>query len=302
MLLYLLWRLLLLLVRAAPPRLVYATAAASADFAYVVWRQKRATTIENMQRVLEDGDPTRARQLARRTFRNYARYVVDFIRTPEIDPAEVESQIEFDGWDVMEDARAAGKGIIAVLMHFGNWDLGAPVMTRHGFPVSAVADTLRHDRLNDAIVSARSRHGVTVIPIERLERSAVSIVRVLRRNEILALLIDRPMDGAGVPVRFFGSPTTVPAGPARLALRTGARLVPLAVARLDTVGRRYVAMFERDLAFQPTGDLEADVGTLTQALIHAHERFIRRFPDQWYVFRPLWSSQTPRLQPFAPGR
>jgi KDO2-lipid IV(A) lauroyltransferase len=121
-----------------------------------------------------------------------------------------------------------------------------------------------------------------------MERAATGIVRALRHNETLAILIDRPVTDGGVPVEFFGATTQVPAGPARIALRTGAKVIPVALVRVSERDDRIRAFLDFGVEPPCSGDGERDVQDLTQQIMAAHERFIRRYPDQWYMFRRMW--------------
>src|SRR5690606_9552217 len=130
-------------------------------------------------------------------------------------------------------------------------------------------------RLDAMVVGARERAGMRVVKMERL---TPSLLRTLKQNGMVALLIDRPMQGEGVAVEFFGEQVRVPAGPARLALSTGAKVVPVAFERTSPNGLGVRTHADFSICYTPTGDTEADVQNLTQAIMSAHERFIRRFP------------------------
>jgi KDO2-lipid IV(A) lauroyltransferase len=114
------------------------------------------------------------------------------------------------------------------------------------------------------------------------------MLRCLRRNEILGILVDRPLVDDGVPVRFFGAETRVPGGAATLALRTGAGMVTAVVVRESSY---YVAHIGPLVRTEPTDDRAADVQLLTQRCIDELEMWIRRYPDQWYMFRDMWPRQ-----------
>ena len=285
MLVYFLWRLANVMARIVPLRPCYFAASLIADGTFYFWREKREIAIENMRQVLPAASMATVRHVARQSFRNYAKYLIDFIRWPKIRPEDLEGKVLFDNWGAIDAAYAEGKGIIFVLMHFGNWDMGGLLLNQRGYTVNVIAETQEHDKLNDMIVAARTMAGMRVIP---MERSAIPILRTLRRNEALAILMDRPMPENGIEVRFFGRRTVLPAGPARLALRTGARVMPVALVRLKGTADRLVALLEPNIRAERTNDEERDVRTLTEAILAAHERFIRCYPDQWYMFRRMW--------------
>jgi KDO2-lipid IV(A) lauroyltransferase len=133
-----------------------------------------------------------------------------------------------------------------------------------------------------------------IIPMERI---GPGVLRALRRGDILALLIDVPAPGASVAVDFFGAVAEVPAGPARLALRTGARVIPAVLAREPGHDELIRPILDYDVHFERTGDEERDARELTQQIMSSLERFIRQYPDQWFMFRPLWPATQPAQEP-----
>ena len=269
--------------RFVPLRVAYWGAILIAEIVWYLRREHRAAAIANMTQVLGDRDA--AHTVARRSFHNYGRYLVDFVRAPKIRPDAIREKVCFDHWDAIEEAFSGGRGVLFVLMHFGNWDVGGPALAERGYKVNVVAQTFEHDRLNEAVVSARQVRGMNVIPAER---AATGIVRALRRNEIVGILIDRPMENGGVLVNFFGRPALVPEGPAWIALRTGARVLPAALVRARDTEDVTLALVDLDVRLTPTGDMERDVHDLTRRILEAHERFIRAYPDQWFMFRRMW--------------
>lgn len=275
------FRLSSALARAVPVRISYAVAAFAGLLAYYAWAGGRRRCIRNMTHVA-GGDRACATRLARKSFSNYAIYLVDFLRFTSVTAEEVRHRVVFDEWDRLE-AERAGNGIVFVTLHFGNWDLGAAAVAEHGIPISVIADTFRDPRLNDLVLSARRHLGMEIIPAERM---GPSVLRALRRNDVVAMLIDVPQDDAGVEVHFFDGSVAVADGPARIALRTGAAVVAVMLPRIGR-SERVVGQIE-PVAFTPTGDHERDVRDLTQAIMQSLEGMVRQHPDQWYIFRNLW--------------
>jgi KDO2-lipid IV(A) lauroyltransferase len=248
-------------------------------------REQRLNATANVARVLGSAGSDRAGRVARRSFQNYAKYVVDLIRLPQLSPRQLAERFEFDAWHHYDAALARGRGCILVLMHFGNWDLGGPVLAHRGYAFNAIAETQEDGALNDALIAARTKHGVKLIP---MEKAATGITRAMRRNETLAILIDRPLDEGGIEVDFFGAPIRVPAGPARIALRTGASVIAVSQVRLSPWSDRVRVIADFDIDLPDSGDAEDDARLLTRRILEAHERVIRRHPDQWYMFRRMW--------------
>jgi KDO2-lipid IV(A) lauroyltransferase len=254
--------------------------------------------VANYCRILGPARQHLAAKTARDSLRNYFRYLIDLSRFHHEDPHELERRVVFDGWKLIEDAHAQEKGLILALMHFGFWDLGGAIMVQHGYPMNAVAEPFAHDKLNELIQGARAFRGINIIP---LEKAAYGIVRALKRNETVALLIDRPVPGAGVPVQFFGATTEIPAGVATISLRTGAPVMAVSLVRIP--GHRILGLVD-PIPFPNTGDVAEDVRVLTQRIVDAHERVIRRYPDQWYKFRAMWPEVAPASgpEPAAPEK
>lgn len=287
---YRLWQTVSAAVRRLPPQASYVIAAVVGTLTFYCWPRGRRATLRNYQRVMRDAPARDVRRTARRSLVNYCCYLADFVRFPNLGPEQLRRSCQSDEvHSGVRQALAAGKGAIIVCMHFGNWDLGAGAAAAAGFPLTVVVETFKDPRLDKMVVSARRRLGMQVV---RMEKAGPSLVRALHHNGLLALLIDRPVPGEGVRANFFGEPVEVPAGPARLALRTGAALVPVAFARLHPRRPDVVALADFTIPVCPTGDEDEDVRRLTQAVLTAHEGFIREHPDQWYMFREMWPLTT----------
>ena len=136
-----------------------------------------------------------------RSFRNFGKYVIDFIHFLDSTPEEVRRRIVFDDFERINAVMAEKKGIIFVTLHYGNWDMGAAGLAAYGYPVNVVAETFPLRAMNDLVQGSRRHLGMKVTPMEQV---GPSIIRALRRGEILALLIDVPEPGGTVRVDFFG--------------------------------------------------------------------------------------------------
>jgi len=280
---YLWWRLALAVTPRIPRRLAYAVSTVAAEVAWFFWpRRRRREMAANFRRVLGPGRESEATSVAHRSVRNYFKYLIDLSSFHADDPAVLDRRVLFDGWKMIEEAHARKKGLILALMHFGFWEIGGSVMVRHGYPMNAVAEPLGHPKLDDLIQGTRLVQGIKIIP---LEKAATGVARALKKNETVALLIDRPVPGAGVPVDFFGARTEIPGGVAMFAVRTGAPVLACSLVRLGD--GRILALVE-PIDIERTADTETDIRLVTQRIMSAHERVIRRFPDQWYKFRAMW--------------
>ena len=280
------WRTASAVVGRLSLRASYAAAFAIGTIGYYCWPSGRRAMNANYRRVLATASRAEQRRAARRSLVNYCKYLADFIRFPRLAPPTLISWVEGESrFAALNAVLEHGNGAVVVCMHFGNWDIGAGAAAARGYPVTVVTETFGDPRLDAMVQGSRSRLGMKIVP---MEKAGPSLLRTLKQNGLLALLIDRPTPGEGVRVEFFGEEVEVPAGPARLALRSGAAVVPTAFARIDPRRAEVTTLCDFTIATEPTGNRDRDVQTLTQAIMHSHERFIRQYPDQWYMFRPMW--------------
>jgi phosphatidylinositol dimannoside acyltransferase len=239
----------------------------------------RAT--DNMRQVLgPHADPREAQRLTHLAFANYARYLVDLVRMPHLKDHELANSICVDGWEHVETAYTYGKGVVFATGHIGNWDMAGAAFAARGKPVSALVETLKPARWNERVQRTRTAAGVKAIPIENGPRDMLA---ALRKREGLAVLVDRPLVADGVPVTFFGKPTRVPGGAATLALRTGSPVVPAALVR-NPQGAGYLAHIGPPIL----GERGDDASEVMQRIMSWLEGIIRRYPDQWFMFRHMW--------------
>jgi lauroyl/myristoyl acyltransferase len=294
---YRLWQVVTAIARRLPSRVSYAVAVVAGWLAFYCWPRGRRATISNFRRVLKSAPPAEVRRVARASLVNYCRYLADFIRFAAFSPAElIDAAKGRENYMALDAALQRGKGVIFVCMHLGNWDTGAASAAARGYPITVIAETFADRRLDEMIVRSRKRLGMQVV---KMEKAGPSLLRALKQNGLLALLIDRPIPGDGIKVNFFDEEVEVPSGPARLALRSGATVVPAAFPRIDPNRFEVTALADFAIDFHPTGEEDRDIQGLTQAIMSAHERYIRAYPDQWYMFRYMWPRRTARASSVA---
>lgn len=267
------------ILRAVPPGVRDAVAAPGGAAWYWLSPGQRRAALDNYAAALgrRPTDPEVAR-VARRAFQNYGRMLMDFLLIASLTPDELVERVTIDGLEHLDGALARGRGAIMAVPHMGSWDMAGAYAGAVGYPIAAVAEKFPGS-LNDAVLRTRQRFGMNVI---MLGRSAIrAITDALRANHVVALLCDLEQ-GPGVDVRFFGRHAIVPGGPAALALKTGAALIP-ACQYSVAPGRNHIHL-EPDLAVSE-GDTKE---RLMQRVIGRFEEFIKERPDQWYAFRPMF--------------
>jgi KDO2-lipid IV(A) lauroyltransferase len=221
-----------------------------------------------------------------RVFESYARYWLESFRLPGTHPALIEDGMEVDGYENIDNAMDKGAGVILALPHLGGWEWAAFwLVESKGRRVTAVVEPVEPPELAEWFVGLRRDIGMNVVPLG--PSAGTECVRALKNNDVLCLLCDRDLTGDGVEVEFFGERTTLPGGPATLALRSGAPILPTAVY-FDGTG--HLGLVRPPLVVAREGKLRDDVARITQDLAHELELLIRRAPDQWHLMQPNWPS------------
>jgi lauroyl/myristoyl acyltransferase len=263
-----------------PARWVIATASQAG---YVIWPAKRRWSNANFGRVLglDPGHP-RVRRLAMSAYRAYARYIVEMMQLDGMDRDQASELVRSEDFDAVEPiwSRARG-GLIYSLGHVGNAEAVAAGVAHRGWPINVVADDSTFPELFERFRRLREAWGVHVIPWRNLRE----IYAVLRRREMLGLLVDWGYRPDGIPVTLFGAWTCLPAGPATLAAKTGSIILPVAIRR-DARGDHF--RVELGEPIEVPSASAADLQRATQRMAHALEATIAAAPSQWYSFKPMW--------------
>ncbi|MGI9643715.1 MAG: phosphatidylinositol mannoside acyltransferase [Ilumatobacteraceae bacterium] len=251
--------------------------------------ERRAMVARHQQRV----DPTlrglRLRQAVQESFDSYARYYIESFRLPNLSKRAVNATFRRKGYQYILDGLGAGNGVIVALPHLGGWEWAGRWFADRGHQISVVVERLDPPELFDWFAELRSRLGMNVIALG--PDAGSEVLRALRNNHVVCLLSDRDLDGRGPEVEFFGEVTTLPAGPAALALRTGAPIIPVVTYFTDRVDGHYATAYPPlEVARTKGGRLRDDVQRVTQDIAHVLEDMIRRAPTQWHMFQPNWPS------------
>ena len=267
------------ILRAIPAGMRHAAVAPGGTAWYWLSAAQRRAALDNYAAVLgvDRLDPEAA-HIARRAFQNYGRMLADFVLLGSLTPEELMRQVSFEGLEHVDAALAQGRGAIMAVPHMGSWDMAGSWAAAKGYPVSAVTERFPGS-LNDAVVETRQRFGLNVI---MLGRPAVrAITDAVRSNGVVALLCDLEQ-GPGVDVRFFGRQAVVPGGPAAIAMKTGAALIPSYV--YSVAPSRYHVHLDPPMSWPASETKES----LMQRVVARFEDFIKEHPEQWYAFRPMF--------------
>jgi len=247
----------------------------------------RAIVAGNQARVLglPPDDPI-VRASTAEAFRTYARYWIDMFRLDLLSDEEVLARTDAVRFDHVEQALAQGGGLICALPHVGNWDIGGRYMAARGHLIVSVAEELRPQRLFELFLSHRQSMGMEILGLSREAQVGRRLARRLAENRVVALVADRDLTGRGVEVTMFGAVRRIPAGPALLAISTGA---PIIVTPAYQVAGGWRIVFGAPLSIELSGDRRRDVTALTRLMAEEFERAISAAPSDWHQFQPAWA-------------
>ena len=238
---------------------------------------------KNLARVIGTTPAEVPSSLMRASLASYARYWREAFRLPTMDHAKLGAQIHetVSGKEHLESALADGRGAILALPHSGNWDMAGVWMVQNYGKFTTVAERLKPESLYNRFLEYRESLGFEVLPLTGGERPAYDVlVERLQDNRVVCLMAERDLSRSGVPVDLFGEATRMPAGAAKLALDTGAALLPTHTWFTDD---GWVVDMSPELDCS-----SGDVGVITQALADQFGANIAAHPEDWHMLQPQW--------------
>lgn len=268
----------------------------------VTWRRRGAGVRRleaNLARVVPEAGPERLAELSRAGMRSYLRYWMESFRLPVFSEQRVRDSVHVHDVHRLTEGIASDRGVILALPHMANYDLaGAWVSTALDTPFTTVAERLRPESLYDRFVAHRASLGMEVLPHTGAAALAL-LARRLRAGGLVALVADRDLSANGVPVRFFGETARMPAGPAMLAQRTGALLLPVHLWFDDTPVMRGRVLPAIDIPTE--GTRTERIAVTTQRMADAFAAGIAEHPEDWHMLQPLWLADLDPAPPAGEG-
>lgn len=265
----------------------------------------------NLRRARPGASPSQLRRLARLGMRSYLRYYAEAFRLGVTTPRQVQARVRLENEDLVTAEVAAGRSVVLALAHQGNWDLAGAWATVHLAPVTTVAERLEPAEVFDRFVALRERLGMRIIPLDAERQVFTDLVRAVRAGGTLVpLLADRDLTARGVEVTLLGERARVAAGPAALAVATGAPLIPVTLRHERLRGARQRAAGSRWgllVRFHPpvprgSGDRASQVQHMTQSWADALGADIVEDPTHWHMLQRVFVADLDpeRLGPVAP--
>ena len=274
------------LVRILPAKAAYAFAVFISDIHYTFSKIDRAAVRANLTAITGRNAPD---AMVREVFRNFGRYLVDFFTlTKKLTPAYIRDHVECIHMERLDETLKKGKGGIIISAHIGNWEMASSVISAAGHPLSIIALSHKDPRVNAFFNRQREFFGTTVFPTTTAVRRCLE---QLRKNRLIALLVDRDFGSSGVSMDFLGRKAIIPKGAALFALKTGAPLVPVALVRKDNGDFQFVFYGSIEPPAVPEDGITDEILTaFIGRYIRVIEGMVRQYPDQWLMFREFWHS------------
>jgi lauroyl/myristoyl acyltransferase len=274
------FRAALRLVSMLPRDIAQEVAGAIGRASYDFGRTGREAARENLARITGLRD-LMLEEACRENLDCFLRMLSDYFYCSLASEEKIRALVEeWRGFEHILAARKRGKGGILITAHLGNWELGGILLALEGVPLTVVTLEEPASGLTQWREAYRKRLGIKTIPVGSDPFSFVGIVSALRRNEFIAMLVDRPSGGAAVPVQFFGAETRFSSAPTLLWQHTGAEVIPAFV--LQKPGGRYVSLLA------PPVPMDTDGAANAQRIAGVIETIVRCNPEQWFNYVPIW--------------
>lgn len=260
-----------------------------------IWARRGRGVVQlerNLARVLgADANDPRVRELSRAGMRSYLRYWSESFRLPSWSAEQVAARVVPEGEENLRAELDVGVGVVLALPHCANWDLAGAWLTGRGHTFTTVAEKLKPAALYQAFVDYRVGLGMEVLPLERNSASSVlaTLAARLREGKIVCLVAERDLTSAGIEVDFFGATARFPAGPAALAVGTGAALVP---TTLHYDGKQMRLRMHPRIAEPTTGTRNERIAAMTQELAGIFAESIAAHPADWHMLQRIWPDDT----------
>lgn len=274
------------LVERMPRPWAYALAIVAARFAWWFSPLARPRLEYNLKIVCPElvNDPKALRRVSWLNFRDHAKAYADLMQLPSARVEAMRPRLKVIGWEHLDAARAAGKGVLVVSCHMGSYEVVSAIWSATLAPVSFFAEELEPRALFEWYRETRARLGISVLTLDH--GGIRKVLEALREQEMVITAIDRDITGTGHLMPFFGRPAPIPLGPAAIALRLGTPLFPVCCYRLPDDS--YMAEGSPLIYAQSTGDARADQVRTTEEVLRRIEGFIEKHPEQWHVPHRIW--------------
>ncbi len=269
-------------------------ACAVARFLYMLSPKLRKTAEFNLRMAFPEWTDAQRQQVIHNMAQNLGRMAAEFARMPKYSAGNIQDLVILDGHENFLQGEQQGKGVLYLTGHIGGWELSSFAHALYGYPLHYMARPLDNRKLDELVNRYRGRGGNR--PIFKNESARV-MLKVLKDSGTVGILADQnTMPSEGVFVDFFGTLACTTTGLARVALHTGAAVVP-GYAYWDRAIKKYRLRFEPPVELTRSGDTERDILENTQKFTKVIEEIIRKYPDQWVWVHGRWNTRPPGEAP-----
>ncbi len=261
---------------------------------YLLHVRLRQVGMRNLALAFPEKTEAERARIVRAEFTSLGRQLAEVCHFPEYTLDNVDQVVVYDGFENFERAQARGKGVLLFAGHFGGWELSSFVLSMHGHWMYVLMRGMDNEYLGRLILRYRTMHGNKAVDKDDFVRGLLS---AMKAGEVVGILMDTNMTPPqGIFVDFFGIRACTAAGPARIALRTDAAVVPTFTIWDAALGK-YRLRFDPAVELVRTGDLEADIKTNTQKFTSVIEDYVRKYPEQWLWVHRRWKTRPPGEAP-----
>ena len=285
---YLLALLFSKLVLVTPYRLSLVIGGSLGAVAYHAASKARRTAEQNISRAFPDKPVDEVKAIALEMFENLGKNLFELFSFPKLGRKQIEALVTIENREAFDAGFKNGKGVLLASAHCGNWEILGAALSYSGVPMNCIARNIYIKQLNDMVVGFRESKNVKVI-LRSGRDAAKGILRSLRGNEAIGILIDQDVDVQGVYSMFFSRPAWTPSALATLAIKTGATVVMGLDARLP--GDKHKVIITGPVEMRITADHDDDIVYNTQVLTGMIEKHIRNYPSQWVWMHERWKTQ-----------
>lgn len=271
-----------------PRRVSRSVGAGIGRLAYCIVPRLRSVGLRNLRLAFPEWPDKQRHKTLRALYQNLGRHLAEFCQMPKYTRENSQAFLRYDGLERYLNARAKGKGVLIVTGHLGSWELSSFYHSLMGYPISMVIRRLDNARVDDLVNHIRCLHGNRVLHKDDFARG---LLGAMRAGETVGILMDTNMTPPqGVFVPYFGKPACTASGLARVALKTGAAVLP-GFMLWEEAEQKYVLHFGEEIMLDRTGDDEADAVANTAKCTAAIEAYVRRYPDQWLWVHRRWKTR-----------
>jgi Kdo2-lipid IVA lauroyltransferase/acyltransferase len=280
--------LLVRLIGALPRPLARGVGILIGGAVYLLHPRLRRVGLRNLELAFPEKSAVERRKILRGVYVSLGRLLGETCLFPRYTEGNASQVAVYQGFENFEAAEKRGKGVLLLTGHFGGWEIGSFFHSLQGHPMQIVVRPLDNPYVDALVTRYRGLHGNTMIGKDGFARG---LIAAMRKNKTVGILMDTNMTPPqGVFVDFFGMPACTASGVARVALHTGATVVP-AFTIWDPVLRKYRVEFAPPVEMVRTGDDDADAVANTAIFTRILEEYVRRYPDQWLWVHRRWKTR-----------